>query len=62
MTDTQLLDELRNVTDSTEDDRVLLSFLSSAKRRVLNRMYPFSNTYGKEIPERYDGIVLLLKK
>ena len=57
MTETQMLEELRNITDSTEEDRVLLSFLSSAKRRVLNRLYPFANSYeGLNVPERYNGV------
>ena len=58
MTDSQMPEELRNVTESTEDDRVLLSFLSSAKRRVLNRMYPYKDTYGMAVPEKYHGVTV----
>ena len=57
MTDTDMLQELRNMTDSNEEDRILLSFLASAKRRVLNRLYPFAQSYsGLEVPEKYQGV------
>lgn len=57
MTDAEMLQELRNVTDSRDDERILLSFLASAKRRILNRMYPYAQNYSDlKVPEKYQSI------
>lgn len=57
MTDSEKLLELRALTRSRDDDDTLLSFLALAKRKMLNRLYPFANSYmGLDIPERYESL------
>lgn len=57
MTDSEKLNQLRLMTDSRDGDDVLLFFLSLAKRRMLNRLYPFAkDTSALNIPSRYEGL------
>lgn len=48
--------ELRRITESDEDDAVLLSYLDQAKAVILNRLYPYKRDdelEGMEVPERF---------
>ena len=57
MQDSEKLSMLRTLTRSRDDDATLLSYLGMAKRKMLNRLYPFVNDRtGLEIPERYDDL------
>ena len=39
----------------TEEDEVLDVYLELAKQKILNRMYPFAETYeGMEVPDKYE--------
>ena len=59
MTDSEKLMELRAITGSADDDEVMLSFLALAKRKMLNRLYPFARTFtGLDMPERYESLQL----
>lgn len=51
------LRQMRTLTGSKEDDTVLLFLLSLAKRKMLNRLYPFAKSLENvELPERYEGL------
>lgn len=57
MQDSEKLSMLRTLTRSRDDDATLLSYLGMAKRKMLNRLYPFvADRTGLEIPERYDDL------
>lgn len=57
MTDSEKQNQLRMMTDSHDGDDVLLFFLTLAKRKMLNRLYPFAkDTSSLEIPARYEGL------
>lgn len=57
MTDSDKLNNLRLMTDSHDSDDVLLFFLSTAKRKMLNRLYPFAKDASElPLPPRYDGL------
>lgn len=59
MTDSEKLNELRLLTRSNDDDATLLSFLAIAKRKMMNRLYPFAKSFdGLGIPERYESLQL----
>jgi len=53
-----MLDELRTMTEASDADSVLLSYLSQAKDVLLNRLYPYldGRTYSElTIPARFTG-------
>lgn len=57
MENVEKLEELRTMTDTDDDDSVLLSFLRQAENIILNRMYPYADSVslnGVSIPARYD--------
>ena len=59
MKESEKLNELRNMTDSRDDDGILSSYLRMAKRKILNRMYPFKDSLdGLEVPAKYDTLQL----
>ena len=59
MTDSEKLNELRNLVGGEEEDTTLLTYLSMAKRKILNRMYPYAEDYTElELPVRYEGLQL----
>lgn len=53
------LKTLRAMTNSRDGDDVLLSYLNIAKRKMLNRMYPFGQpVQAMDVPERYESLQL----
>lgn len=57
MEDSEKLIELRVITDTDDDDSVLLSFLNHAGAAILGRMYPYmtDDEYeNRKIPKRYE--------
>lgn len=49
--------ELRLITESDEEDNILLSYLDQAKDVILNRMYPYANDAEYEamdVPKRFE--------
>lgn len=57
MDNSEKLEELRTITEASDDDAVLLSFLKQAESLILNRMYPYAESAslaGVTIPARYE--------
>lgn len=52
MTETEKLDLLKRMYGENEDDAVLLTYLSVAGDKILNRLYPYDHSKS-EIPKRY---------
>ena len=58
MAETEMLNELRTMLDTAEDDATLLSYIQQAKDVLLNRLYPYldGRTYSDlTIPARFTG-------
>ena len=48
------VDILRKMMDEAEDEGVLSAYLEMAGQKILNRMYPFKESYdGLTVPDRY---------
>lgn len=60
MTLEKKLNMLRNMMDGDETDPYILeTYLEIAGQKILNRMYPYKESYeGLEVPDRYVGIQL----
>lgn len=56
MTDIEKAMRVREITESDDDEAVLLSFLDLAKHRILNRLYPFHDVSRAEVPARYEAL------
>ena len=57
MTEADKLTELRRITESDEEDSILLSYLNQAKDVILNRMYPYCDDAEYEemdVPQRFE--------
>ena len=47
------------VDDDTLEDEILSIYLELAAQKILNRMYPFKESYdGLEVPDRYTAVQL----
>lgn len=55
MTTETMLTVLKSKTDET-DQAVLSAFLDLAADEVLNRLYPYQDITGKEVPARYHHV------
>lgn len=57
MTNDEKVTIIRGMAKGAEtlDDNVIESYLISAKDAILNRLYPFRNVSGMEVPSRYDS-------
>lgn len=55
MTEARKIDMLRTMIDDTEEDEgVLSTYLELAGDKILNRMYPYKESYeGLSVPDRY---------
>ena len=60
MTDKRKIDMLRTmIDDRKEDEEVLSVYLELAAGKILNRMYPYKESYdGLSVPDRYAEIQL----
>ena len=60
MTMDKKVDMLRRMLDGDETDRGILEvYLELAAQKILNRMYPFKESYeGLDVPDRYVAIQL----
>lgn len=58
MTDNEKLTHLRLRTESDDDTDTLLSFLSLAASKILNRLYPYADTSEMTVPGRYEWLQL----
>lgn len=59
MNDSEKIRALRDMTNSRDGEGVLLTYLNIAKRKMLNRLYPFKqDTTGVEIPAKYESLQL----
>ena len=60
MTTDKKLDMLAKLMDEDETDQgILVVYLELAAQKILNRMYPYKESYdGLEVPDRYVGIQL----
>lgn len=58
MDNVEKLNMLRNMTNGNESDTTLLSYLSIAKRKMMNRLYPFGSPTDADIPEEYESLQL----
>ena len=57
MTEAEKVIMLRGMTNGRESDEVLSFYLGVAKRKMLNRMYPFKqDTSGLELPAKYASL------
>jgi hypothetical protein len=57
MTDAEKLLLLREAVGEADTDETLSAYLSLAKSKILNRLYPYGgNRADLEIPARYDGL------
>ena len=57
MDKSEMLMELRLITEADDDDSVLFSYLEQAKNVILTRMYPYMNDEEYEdmtVPRRYE--------
>lgn len=57
MDKSEMLMELRLITEADDDDSVLFSYLEQAKNVILTRMYPYMNDEeydGMTVPKRYE--------
>ena len=58
MTESEKLNELRTMTDSRDDDGILSTYLRIARRKILNRMYPYGVIDGLNVPQKYESLQL----
>ena len=60
MTDNRKIDMLRTMLDDCKEDEGVLSvYLELAAGKILNRMYPYKESYdGLSVPDRYAAIQL----
>ena len=60
MTQDKKINMLRHMMDGDETDQFILeTYLEIAGQKILNRMYPYKDSYdGLEVPDRYVGIQL----
>lgn len=57
MTDAEKIVLLRQTVGTADTDETLSAYLSLAKSKMLNRLYPYGNYTGEtELPSRYDGL------
>lgn len=56
MDNVEKLNMLRNMTNGNESDTTLLSYLNIAKRKIMNRLYPFGSPTDADIPEEYESL------
>lgn len=53
MTNEEKLILLKQMYDGDEDDAVLSTYLALAADKILNRLYPYADTDGKDVPKKY---------
>ena len=53
MTDYDLLTMLKAMVEPGDTDDTLFAYLMIAKHKIINRLYPYGNGDGKEVPFRY---------
>lgn len=56
MDNVEKLNMLRNMTNGNESDTTLLSYLNIAKRKIMNRLYPFGSPTDADIPDEYESL------
>lgn len=56
MTQLEKLEMLKVLADCDDSDTVLLAFLETAGRKIINRAYPYAADTVTEVPARYDSL------